>query len=294
MTLLTFAALYRYVDWDSIVPRLRRADPSTLVAAQAVMIATVVLAATRWGILCRALGLRMSTRLALSLTFSGLFFGQVLPGPLGGDAVRAWLGHRSGLRLQDLLLGLVLDRLIALVAVLLLIGAGIHWLSEVAPPVMVWSLSTVVLAMLGAVVLLVNADRLLRLAGLRSPRLARALALAGALRDALRHRSAGWALLLAFLIHLTTILAIALCAWSLGLPLGLRDCLVIVPITVLAASLPVSINGWGVREGAMVVGCGLYGIAPSDALLLSVLFGLGMLVAALPGGILWLTPRHRR
>jgi len=38
--------------------------------------------------------------------------------------------------------------------------------------------------------------------------------------------------------------------------------------------LPISIGGWGVREGAMVVALHGFGLAPQDALLPSVLFGL--------------------
>jgi hypothetical protein len=51
--------------------------------------------------------------------------------------------------------------------------------------------------------------------------------------------------------------------------------------------LPISIGGWGVREGAMVVALHGFGISAEDALLPSVLFGLCAVAATLPGGILW-------
>jgi len=50
--------------------------------------------------------------------------------------------------------------------------------------------------------------------------------------------------------------------------------------------VPISVGGWGVREGAMVTALGLVNIAPSVALAVSIQFGLIMLVVGLPGGVL--------
>jgi glycosyltransferase 2 family protein len=40
-----------------------------------------------------------------------------------------------------------------------------------------------------------------------------------------------------------------------------------------------------VREGAVIVGYGLFGVAPAPALAVSVAFGLAMLAASLPGAV---------
>ena len=67
----------------------------------------------------------------------------------------------------------------------------------------------------------------------------------------------------------------------------------LVPPVVLITMLPISIAGWGVREGAMILALGQIGVAPVDALSLSVLFGLTGLAAALPGAALWMTSGAR-
>ena len=69
---------------------------------------------------------------------------------------------------------------------------------------------------------------------------------------------------------------------------------VLVPIIMLMSMLPVSIAGWGLREGAAVVLLGEAGINPADALLLSVLFGLISLLIWGFGGLVWLASRSRR
>jgi len=55
--------------------------------------------------------------------------------------------------------------------------------------------------------------------------------------------------------------------------------------------VPISIAGWGVREGIMVVGFGYLGVASEASLALSILYGLSILVVALPGGIIWMFKR---
>src|SRR3546814_14594568 len=65
----------------------------------------------------------------------------------------------------------------------------------------------------------------------------------------------------------------------------------LMPAVVLITFFPLSLAGWGVREGAAVLLLGVAGLAADAALAVSVLFGLGMLAAGLPGCFLWLRSR---
>ena len=51
--------------------------------------------------------------------------------------------------------------------------------------------------------------------------------------------------------------------------------------------VPVSIAGWGVREGAMVVAFGFINVPAGAAFAVSVLFGLTLAAASLPGSLFW-------
>ena len=68
----------------------------------------------------------------------------------------------------------------------------------------------------------------------------------------------------------------------------------IITVALLLAMAPVSIAGWGVREGVMVAGLGLLGVNADGALALSVLMGLVVLGISLPGGAAWLADTLRR
>jgi len=63
---------------------------------------------------------------------------------------------------------------------------------------------------------------------------------------------------------------------------------------VLLTVIPISIAGWGVREGAMVVAFGYAGLAQSDGLIVSLLFGFGYLVLGIAGGLVWVLTSNGR
>ncbi|MSQ87566.1 MAG: hypothetical protein EXR10_12185 [Alphaproteobacteria bacterium] len=96
---------------------------------------------------------------------------------------------------------------------------------------------------------------------------------------------------LSLVIHVMTILAVASIAAGLGLNNLLIPIALVVPTALIAAAIPISLNGWGVREGVMVAGFALFGVAQADAFLISVLLGFSVVISALPGGFTWLTLR---
>ena len=85
-----------------------------------------------------------------------------------------------------------------------------------------------------------------------------------------------------------TIFNIYLLSLGMGVGLTLSGAFIIVPITTLIMVLPISISGWGLREGAMIVGMGYLDIPAESAFALSLMYGILLLLIALPGGILWL------
>jgi len=64
--------------------------------------------------------------------------------------------------------------------------------------------------------------------------------------------------------------------------------LALVPVVLLLSTLPISVAGWGVRENVMVVALAFAGAEASQALALSILFGLALLTLSLVGAVIWL------
>jgi len=81
---------------------------------------------------------------------------------------------------------------------------------------------------------------------------------------------------------------------ALGLPYGPLAYLVMVPPALVLSALPVSVAGWGVREGTLV---GLFALAGADkaaVLTLSLAYGIMVIMASLPGLAIFLGARQNR
>lgn len=275
-------------DWADLAARLAAADPSLLAAGLVVKALTLPLAALRWRAAGRAAGMVLSRLTAFKLQMASIFLGQVLPGAVGGDLLRGWFTWRLGQSPGAVVAAMLLDRISALVGVALLGLVGLPRLAAVAPPAVVWSVLGIAAVLLGGTGLLLLLGRLPLPALLRRGAAGAAL---GTLRTMAGHPAAWAALGYSVAVHLATVATTILYARALGLPLGWFDGLAVVPAAIVAAALPVSLGGWGVREGAMVAGFTLLALDPGAALLVSLLIGGSMVLLSLPGAVCWLLLR---
>jgi uncharacterized membrane protein YbhN (UPF0104 family) len=78
-------------------------------------------------------------------------------------------------------------------------------------------------------------------------------------------------------------------AASMHLTISAYQVLLFMPFVFFVASLPIFYQGWGGREAAVVLTLGsVSSMTSSEAVALSVAFGVSFLLAALPGGVFWL------
>jgi uncharacterized membrane protein YbhN (UPF0104 family) len=113
------------------------------------------------------------------------------------------------------------------------------------------------------------------------------LALSISTRDALLGRSRLRILVPAVMIHVVRVLTVYVVAVGMSLPVSFLECLLLVPSALLVTNVPISLGGWGLREGAFVVAFAFVGLTAEQALALSALFGLTILSSSLLGGLVW-------
>ena len=242
-----------------------------------------------------AIGTPLSARSALRFFMIGAFFNQTLPSSIGGDAFRLWYAHRDGRPLGEAFSGVFVDRLSALFVILLVMIASLPWLfTLLSDPVARWSMTVVMAVGLVAFAALFALPLSLfgtfeRWAATRT-----VLTVARDARRVLLGRRSGIPVGAASLTNLAlSALVLYFAGRAIGADLGLINCLLLTPAIVAISVLPISLAGWGLREGAAVVGFGFAGIAQADALAASLLFGLLLAAVSLPGGVLWLMSGRR-
>lgn len=285
------AWIFGFIDRDALVSRLASAHWEWLAAGFVAKTITIPLAAWRWRMAAAMVGARISHADALRATMAGIFLGQALPGAVGADLVRGWMTARLGFRVSVIILALVMDRMAALLGVVILMLAGLPHLSGLAPPGVQPLVLAAAAAMILGTVVLFFADRLPLPGWLRHRAVESLCDLAAGMRRRLTVSDGCGTLAYSIGVHFCTIAATALFARALGITVSLLDCLAVVPFSIVAASLPISLAGWGVREGAMVTGFALLGLSAADGVALSLLIGASVLIMALPGAWVWLAWR---
>jgi glycosyltransferase 2 family protein len=281
--------LLRHRDIGALAAQMEAVGPAALLGGAVLVASGATLLAARWSVILGALGASRGLGVTVPLLLVGRFFGQVLPSNIGGDVVRIWLACKAGLTPAVSISSVMADRLIGLLTVLLLVTAEMPAVVRMSPgSAVIGGLALLLIAGYGGCLVALVLDRLpARLARFRIVRGFRQFA-----RDLrailLRPRPAALAILCGGLCQVCDSLAVFTLAQGLGLAVGFADCLVIVPLANLVQAVPISIGGWGVREGFFVAAFGMTGLAAPDALAVSILLGLVNLVVSLPGGVLWL------
>ncbi len=88
--------------------------------------------------------------------------------------------------------------------------------------------------------------------------------------------------------QVVNILIVYLYAQSLRIEIGLVELCLVVPGVAVITSLPISINGIGIREGSFVLALGFFGISPEKAFALSLLTYTGSIYVSIVGGCIFL------
>ena len=287
------AAIASSVDLGQVAGLLVTLAPLAGFAAVASLAAIALVSALRWWLVMETIGTPQPLRRVLALMFIGSFFTQMLPTSVGGDAVRVWQLSRHGVAMDRAFIGVMLERISGLLALVLMVVGGVLWLGEAMDPPILRSLLLASLpGLLAGLLLLSCLDRLPpRLQDL--PLLGQGLRLladmaADTRRLLLTPGLSAVLLLLSAAAQLGSVLAFYFLAQGLGLDLDVTAALAVVPAIILITFLPVSFAGWGVREGASMIMLGAVGLGADQAVALSALFGLASILAGLPGCLLWL------
>ncbi len=265
--------VFRSIDWVDVVAVLARADLMLLALAALVAALQFAVLVFRWQAIIEMLSgvSAAGAKVALALGRS-MLFSHVMPSTVGGDVVRvvAVAGH-TGAALAarsvicDRILGLAL--LTAIVVATLPFFASLPYAGAAFTAIATVSLGGLVILLL----LLASSDRLSR-----QPWIGRYPAtIAGDFRRMfIKGPMSAVVLLMTLATHLLSVLMIYDLAHALAASVSFLQCLVIVPPALLISAVPISLGGWGVREGALATGFVLIGASSEAGVAASVLFGL--------------------
>jgi uncharacterized membrane protein YbhN (UPF0104 family) len=294
------AFVLRKIDWAALFEIVRHLDPVWALSASILTGVWIIGLCIRWRLFLRASGIDLPFNTVLALTWAGQFFNSILPGSTGGDVVKIYQVCRLNPGNKAAAAATVLaDRLTALLALVLLAGAGLAF-----NPLPVRILSRGPFSTGNTIYWLLGAGCFLLLVGVLLIWVARGTLWGGRV---LRTMAAAkntftlqqrWptAFLVSLATHLVTISIAYLFARSLGISLTYYQALLMMPAIALFVMLPLTINGHGLRELLLIayftemattVSGSVGGSIRETAIAFSLLMVANDLLWALPGGIIY-------
>jgi glycosyltransferase 2 family protein len=295
VSLALLAYLLSTTDLDALGRRVRSGDPVLLALAMALYAVILGISTWRWRVLLQAQGFEAPLAHLSGSYLVATFFNNFLPSNIGGDVIRVRDSSRLTGSTTTSLAVVAIDRILGLgalyalaVAAYLTGGPSVRRLAGATPVLLLLGL---VFAALAYVFFRPGiARRVMAFSGLA--RLPWALKRFETVQAAVHvYRSQVAAVWIAFLgsvaLQALVVYYYYNVARSLRIPLPLGACFLMVPLCTLVQTVPVSFNGWGIRESVFILYFSQIGL-PRDSALAFSLVGAGLVVLmSLSGAIVW-------
>ncbi len=288
VTVSIFVIILRSINIDQIWKIMGQARLELLVVALLTQFGSTSVSAYRWQLIMHNLNFGQSLSFYWRSYFKASFFNQGLPTSIGGDALKVLDVAGQGFRKRDALYGIMLDRITGLAALMWLNLAAYLLNPDLLPrPIYQLTLLLVVGSLVGFGVISslrylpwLDAYPQLKIIRITSERLYQAF---------LNNRIA--LIVSSLLIPVLAMISVFLIGWALGLRYDLTTYFIIVPPAIFLTIIPVSLAGWGIREGTLVALFSLIGADKATILTMSILYGLMQIGVSLPGFVIFLGGR---
>ena len=267
LSLAVLALLVHFFPLATLRSAIAKIPPARFVIVLFLYLCAHGIGVLKWRMVVNAAGAELDLAVSAQCYFGGLFGTLFLPSIVGGDVVRLAVGLRKSPRPAAVLAGNLTDRFLDVAAQAGLVIVGLILLPSSLPPIWrekalgyLWLLATFLL------IFLITGYFIYRETIARSSWKVRRrlLKLRHAIRSVKRRPLvlvAAW--LIGTAVQFTFLILTALLAISCGLALPLRVWLFAWPLAKLAAILPITQGGIGVREAALVALLAPFGAAGS-------------------------------
>jgi glycosyltransferase 2 family protein len=278
-TALLLVWLARTADWKMVGPTLVAASPLWLLAAAGCYLASQFASVARWWLLVRAGDIASSFPQLLSVYFEGMFVNLCLPTSIGGDLLKVLrIGGASDKKTAATTV--VADRASGIVALVVLLGLGLLLRYRGGLPGFVVPLAVVGLVMLELIVLVGGRFALPKFAKSENI-VGRSLWAVPLITEAPWPRVLGWALV----VQSLNVAAVAAAAKAIGISITAAGLLIATEMASLAAALPLSVAGIGVREASLPMLLAADGVPRSAAIALGLTWSAIVLLVGLLGAL---------
>lgn len=292
-TIVIFYFLFKNLDFKEFASILIEANVALLLIALFFQVASILFAAYRWRLIMQLLEYKERVSFYVQSYFKGMFFNQLLPGSIGGDAVKIYDLSKKGYSNKYSIFGVLIDRAVGLVGLLILSFIFNLLFYGTFPD---WLFQLIFLITSGGIISFVIGIYLHKIAFLEKVKLLNYFYRLSKKIDELYtvRKDLFFHLSISVLVHACSIIAIYNIALSIGVDLPFYYYFIAIPPVFLFMIVPISFAGWGIREGSMVAILMLVGVAKEKILVISIVYGILVIISSLPGVLFWIKKRKEK
>lgn len=300
VTLLLFIFLFKSMSWSTLLQALTQVHVGKMLLGLIVGAFSIVISSYQWRSLLRAEQIKYDLAGLIDLYLVGISFSHFLPTGMGGDVVKAVQVGRESKNSAGSASAVLMSRITGFLGMLLIAyPVLIIWRNQFSSEIVIWflTLSLIVGGMLGGTMgvatLLPKLSYKRRWANHRI--FASAVKIGDALKASIRRPYAmGVAILFGIEFWIVGCLNYYGYGVALGIHIPLYYYFVAIPFVSLVTFLPISINGFGVREAAFVSIFSAAHVPSTTSLLLALFMDAQVLLFGIIGGYIYLSLGYKK
>lgn len=285
-------------DFRALLEQLRTVDLRWLAVMFALPHIGLWLSTVKWHALLKCHGAQVGIWPLIKLYLIGSFFNSFLPSMIGGDIVRVHQLRRMESRIELAIASTFLERFIGFGALMSLLP--LVWLYPIvttAAPSVTLACVAAILVYAAFAVLLFSPIKVLPSRAPNNVLLRRIFeTIAKSQRQVHAYRDQVPVLLWSYFLSLVFYLLAGLTVWAavkaVNADAGVGFLISVTPLVLLAASIPLSVNGLGVLESGNVLLLSLVSVPLPEAVAVGVLLRVRILFTAALGGLIFSIARE--
>lgn len=264
---------------------LKNVNPFAFISAIILYLFAQFISTLRWRLFISE---KMRIKKLFSIYLIGSFFNNLLPGLIGGDAVKGFYLYKTIGKGSLTFASIFMDRYIGFVTLILIcMFAYPFGYSYIKGSPLIWTFPLILLIFIIASILFFNF------------RLGSKITVLSEFYSYFNsYREKKWlilkTLLLSLIIQTSGILSVYILALGFGKHIPFTACLIFLPLIIMFSAVPISLSGIGVREGAFVLLFRLIGIRPDVSTAISLSWFLSGVIVNLLGLVEYLRYRRER
>ena len=274
ISIVILCLLFYTIDLEVCLKTLARVDLKTFLTIVFIYITGQIISAKKWEVISKQLGFDIKLSQYIKYYFKGMFYNTFLPTNVGGDIMKVtYICKDKGV--EPSIVSVLSDRLSGVAVLIILALAGsliITTNSFIRTSIFALALAMFLSVAFGIYICRKNLD-------FNKEILKKCINYG----KAFLNKSLIEIFILSLIFHILVLIIHVLIGNAIGLNINFLYYLVLYPLTAIAASFPISLNGIGIKEAAYVYLLKLVEIEPSQAIVFVLIWNLVVLASSLLG-----------